>query len=158
MRNLNKKVNLFDEVKKKNEELEGKIKRTKEENTSQLKEMTRLKEENAQLRACNECQKSKPFVSDVSCGTEDVSFSFDKCEFAEDICAKKCSIEHVKEFANLSSCDNMTNSDKGTSCSKNNVGLKIMKMRGYTGQGFGKHEQGMRNPIEPTMRPKNEGL
>jgi predicted nuclease with TOPRIM domain len=55
MRNLNKKVNLFDEVKKKNEELEGKIKRTKEENTSQLKEMTRLKEENAQLRACNEC-------------------------------------------------------------------------------------------------------
>lgn len=29
-----------------------------------------------------------------------------------------------------------------------NVGFKIMKRMGYKGKGLGKHEQGMRNPID----------
>lgn len=38
------------------------------------------------------------------------------------------------------------------------VGLKIIKKMGYEGKGLGKHEQGMREPIQLVVRPKNEGL
>lgn len=152
------KGKLFDEVQKINEELEEKVKRMKEKNTSQLKEIAKLKEENAQLRACNECWNSKPSVCDVSCGIEEVNFSFDKNKIVEVVYVEKCSVEPIKEFSNLVSCDNLSISNNGASCSKNNVGLKIMKIMGYIGQGLGKQEQGMRNPIEATIRPKNEGL
>jgi hypothetical protein len=79
----------------------------------------------------------KPFVCDVSCDTNDLTdntikkFNFAK---AESVCDEKKSVDD------------------------NNIGLKIMKRMGFKGKGLGKHEQGIRNPIETTGRPKYAGL
>lgn len=80
---------MFDEVKKNNDELEEKVKRMEKENTSQLKEITKLKKENAQLRVSNKCLKPKPSVCDVSCGTESVCSSSVEFDIAENICVEK---------------------------------------------------------------------
>jgi hypothetical protein len=72
--------------------------------------------------------------------------SFNKCDFSEVIGKKECNNEDQNCI------------DKTSSCFNDNVGLKIMKKMGFKGKGLGKHEQGIRNPIEPTIRPKYEGL
>lgn len=83
-------------------------------------------------------------------------FSFGKCDFSEVICNKECQDEY--EYANLVSCDDIFDFAKVAKFFYDNVGLIIMKSMSYKGQGLVKHEQGMREPIDPSMRLKYEGV
>ena len=79
---------------------------------------------------------------DASCDTNDLSdYGIEKCDFseAESVCDEK-------KFADLVCYDN------------NNIGLKIMERMGFKGKDLGKHEQGLKNPIETTIRRKYAGL
>ena len=130
---LEQQLNLFDGVKKRNEELEREMKKLEEENDL-------LKDELDQsLTLRNVCLQTKS-LCDISISTkdlEDLESLLDKCVFKDD---KECNKENDKEFTNNTSFDNM------------NIGWNIMKKMDDKGKGLGKHEQGIIEPIEPTMR------
>lgn len=89
------------------------------------------------LAKSNECLKSKQLSYDVSCDTGDLCLSYGKRNFVEVICDKD-----GNKFTNLDKSDN-----------EKNVGFKIMKRRGYKCQWLGKHEQGIRKPIQKKEWP-----
>ena len=133
---LEQKIKLFDDVKKRNEEIEREMKKIEEENGLLKDELNQL------LTLMNVCSKKKS-ICDILCSIEDLESSIDKCVFKDD---NECTKEKDNVFTNNTSCDNK------------NVGWNIMNKMGYKGKGLGKHEQGIIEPILPTIRPKYEGL
>ena len=135
---LEQEIKFFDDIKNRNKDLEEKLKvfdDVEKKNKASEEQVKKLEEENSMMKMelFNLKQESRnlkfnPSLCDVSCDTNDLSL----CD--------------EKQFADLVCYDN------------NNIGLKIMERMGFKGKGLGKHEQGIRSPIKPTIRPKYEGL
>ena len=135
---LEQKIKLFDDVTKRNEELEREMKKLEEENRL-------LKYELNQLLNLMDVFLETKSICDISCSIEDLEdlkSSLDKCVFKDD---NKCKKDEDNVFTNNTSFDNK------------NFGSNIMEKMGYKGKGLGKHDQGIIEPILPTMREKYEG-
>ena len=81
---LEEKLNLFDDAEKQNKVLKENVKKLEEENSMLKKDLSTLKQE-------KDCLNVKQIVYDVSCDTNDLSdYGIEKCDFAEVVCKKKC--------------------------------------------------------------------
>ena len=134
-KDLEEKLKVFDDVEKKKKSLEEKVKKLEEKNSMLKMELFNLKQESRNLNF-------NPSLCDVSCDTNDLSdYGIENYDFSE-----ATSVCDEKKFADLVCYDN------------NNICLKIMERMGFKGKGLGKHEQGLKNPIETTIRPKYASL
>ena len=118
---LEQKLKMFDDAKKRNEELEDKMKRLTEENDL-LKDKL-----NQSVIERNTHVKTK-LLYVVSCSTNDLNSPLEKYDYVEVVCDKECKKEYENVASNTISFDNK------------NVGWNIIKKKNYKGKGLRKHE------------------